>query len=346
MRSDQRNRPASGGRDGVGPIAQPEGEVLLAVDQPVEAEHSGRRRVSVGEPQRHRDLGADRCIGRRWRHRAVFSRSGTVARAHSAAAPRHRSGGPRRVVARRSGVPREAAVRDEARGPGIADEEGRDDQLQLVDEVVGQELGVHRPAALDHQPVHSAGAEVFAEPSHPDPPAAVDNGRDTSQPRACVGHARAHAVDELLGLAGDEEVGPRVQLHPFGHGDLNRRRWESISGPRVAARLRAHEQTRVVIADSRRSHQNRVARGAYSVDPIEVGVIGQFEAPRRRAAEIAVDRQRAAQQGVRKVRHVLLPFAATARSVFEAGYHVTMPRQAPRRRAGWRRAPARRRRRR
>src|SRR6202000_1697659 len=45
-------------------------------------------------------------------------------------------GEPRAAV----GVPREAPVADEARGPGVADEEGGDDQLQLVDEIVGQKL--------------------------------------------------------------------------------------------------------------------------------------------------------------------------------------------------------------
>ena len=36
-----------------GAIAEPEGEVLPAVDEPVEAEHAGGRGVPVGEPQGH-----------------------------------------------------------------------------------------------------------------------------------------------------------------------------------------------------------------------------------------------------------------------------------------------------
>jgi len=48
-----------GGRDSGGVIAQTEGEVLLAVDQPVEAEDSGVREVSVSEPKGQRHLGAD-----------------------------------------------------------------------------------------------------------------------------------------------------------------------------------------------------------------------------------------------------------------------------------------------
>ena len=46
------------------------------------------------------------------------------------------------------------------RGPGVADEERGDGQLQLVGEVLGEELRVHLAAALDHQPLHAARAEV------------------------------------------------------------------------------------------------------------------------------------------------------------------------------------------
>ena len=63
VRPDERRRPASAGRDGGGPVAEPEGEVLPAVDQPVEGEHPGGRRVAVGEPQRHASPG---CGSSRW----------------------------------------------------------------------------------------------------------------------------------------------------------------------------------------------------------------------------------------------------------------------------------------
>ena len=70
VRPDQRRPAASAGRDGGGTIAQPEGEVLLAVDQPVEGEHARGRGVPVGEPQGHGHLGADRRSGQRRRHRS------------------------------------------------------------------------------------------------------------------------------------------------------------------------------------------------------------------------------------------------------------------------------------
>ena len=76
------------------------------------------------------------------------------------------------------GVPGKAAVAHEPGSAGVADEHGSDNQLQLVDEVVGQELGVHLAAALDHQPLHAAGRKVAADPAHLHRVAAVhDRGR-------------------------------------------------------------------------------------------------------------------------------------------------------------------------
>src|SRR6185437_8747081 len=76
--------------------------------------------------------------------------AGLKARGHGVAQKDHIADladlGERRAAAR---VPGEAAVPHEPGGPRVAHEERRDDQLQLVDEVVGEELGVHRAAALD-----------------------------------------------------------------------------------------------------------------------------------------------------------------------------------------------------
>jgi peptidoglycan/LPS O-acetylase OafA/YrhL len=58
-------------------------------------------------------------------------------------------------------VPGEEAVAHEPRPPRVSDEDGRDDELELVGEVLGEELGVHHPAALDHQPLHPAVAEIL-----------------------------------------------------------------------------------------------------------------------------------------------------------------------------------------
>jgi hypothetical protein len=49
VQPDQRRRPTSRRGDGGGAIAQAEGEVLLAVGQPIETEHPGGRAVPVRE---------------------------------------------------------------------------------------------------------------------------------------------------------------------------------------------------------------------------------------------------------------------------------------------------------
>ena len=73
VQPDERLRSASHGGGRGGSIAQPEGEVLLAVDEPVEAEHPGGRGVPVCEAQGHRHLGADRRGGHWQRHRSPRS---------------------------------------------------------------------------------------------------------------------------------------------------------------------------------------------------------------------------------------------------------------------------------
>ena len=75
MRPDQWHGVGAHGRDGGGPIAEPEGEMLLTIDQAVEAEYAGRGGVAVGEPQGHRDLGADRRSGQGQRHRGFVAQS-------------------------------------------------------------------------------------------------------------------------------------------------------------------------------------------------------------------------------------------------------------------------------
>ena len=60
VRPDERCALARPGRESFGPIAEPEGEVLPGVYEPVETEHSSDGGLAVGEPQGHRELGPDR----------------------------------------------------------------------------------------------------------------------------------------------------------------------------------------------------------------------------------------------------------------------------------------------
>jgi hypothetical protein len=69
VQPDERCARATCACDGGGPVAQPEGEVLLTVDEPVERERSRGCGVSVCEPRWHGYLGTDRGSGQRTRHR-------------------------------------------------------------------------------------------------------------------------------------------------------------------------------------------------------------------------------------------------------------------------------------
>src|SRR5205085_10710759 len=78
-------------------------------------------------------------------------------------------------------VPREMAVADKPRGTRVAHEERGDDQLQLVDEVAGQKLGVNCPATFDHQTPYAALAEVLRVAAHLDVHAGGHLGRPPSK---------------------------------------------------------------------------------------------------------------------------------------------------------------------
>src|SRR3954471_10626253 len=106
--------------------------------------------------------------------------------------------------------PREVAVADEPRGPGVADKERRDHQLQLVDESGGEELGVHHAAALDHQAPYTPGGQVRGHQLEVDRVAAVDDGGHLTEPLAGVRAGRAGTVDELVDLTQREEPGGRL----------------------------------------------------------------------------------------------------------------------------------------
>jgi hypothetical protein len=94
--------------------------------------------------------------------------------------------------------------------------------VQLVGKISGEELSVHRLAALDHQPLHAAAAEILADPVHAHRLAAVDDGRHGAESLRRLVNPCAGAVDHLLGVAGREERGQGVQPSPSGDGDLDR----------------------------------------------------------------------------------------------------------------------------
>ena len=284
------------GLDGAGgraaeprPVAEAEREVLAAVDQPVEGEHARGRGEPVGEPQRHRHLRPDRRRGAAAGASSAPPRSGprrTAPTGRSATGPRPRSAAPRPAWRAGRGS-RGTAVADEAAGPRVADEERRHDQVQLVGEPAGEELGVHRPAALDHQPPHAAGVRGPRSSSDVDRLAAIDHSGHVPEPSRAWSDRGAGAVDDLLGVAGGEEPGAtgpaaRVPVTVTLIGDRRQPVGDPLrpagpaSGP-AAAGCRGGPSPRR--PGSRRTRPHRV-------DPVEVGVVGQ----QQRARSVAPSR--------------------------------------------------------
>ena len=100
---------------------------------------------------------------------------------------------------------REPPAAHEAAGSGIAHEERRDDELQLVGEVTGEELGEHLAATLDHQTPHPPVTEVGGHAPQVDLVLSVDHRGSRAEPSSQSARGAAGAVDELLAGAGGEE---------------------------------------------------------------------------------------------------------------------------------------------
>ena len=250
------------------------------VDEPVEGDRAARLvRVAVGEAQRH----------------GHFRRGSWPRRTRSTQNPGSASGSKRSERAYRnsttspiwrtsasvgpaSGIPRKPTIADEATRPRIADEQRRHHELQLVGQVGGQELRVHRAAALDHQSVDAARREVLADGLHVQPRAAVDHRGHRPEPRVGAGHAaaprnrRACPCRRRRRSSRPDPARPAAVSVTF-IGDVG---WPRAirSLPPIA---RADQQPRVVVADGRRADQDRVAGRPHRIDAVEVGVVGQRE---------------------------------------------------------------------
>ena len=73
--------------------------------------------------------------------------------------------------------PRERGVPHEARGPGIAHEQWRHNQMKFIGEIRSQELGVHGRPTLDHELANATIRQVSDELAHLDIGAEADNQR-------------------------------------------------------------------------------------------------------------------------------------------------------------------------
>ena len=271
--------------------------MFASVDEALEGEGSGRWRCSRRRSAAGSRPGCGCGLAERG-HQSLVTVRERVAEEHDVAEAAYVGQGGAMVL-----VPGEPAVLDEARGPRVADEEGGHDEVELVGQPGGEELGVDAAAALDHQPAGAAVVEVLDQPPHPHLRAAVDHGRDLAEPLAGLADGRSRTVDELVGLTGREEPRPRVEPRTGRDGHLDRRGRQAAGHALVAARGAAHEQPRVVLAHRLGADEDRVGRGPDGVHPLEVGRVGQQQALARGVVEVAVDGHPAAEQDVGPVSH-------------------------------------------
>ena len=125
---------------------------------PSKREHPRGRRVAVREAQRHRHLGADRRdrqVGRHASSSVSVVRTGRTAR--TAAARRRRSAGRRPASPGGPAFHGNCPSPTNRRARESPTKNGATTSCSSSARSAGEELGVHRAAALDHQPADPAG---------------------------------------------------------------------------------------------------------------------------------------------------------------------------------------------
>ncbi len=175
----------------------------------------------------------------------------------------------------------------------VADEEGRDHHLQLVDDSRPEEQGVDRRAALDHEARHLAVDEVGQHGGQPQGLARVDHRGDPGEPSPELVERARRGVDEPLPFARGEELRLRVQPGAgAGQRDFDRRRGRApfhALGPSSGG---ADEQAGVVGRDRPRSDQDGVDPGPLGVDPVQVLGAGEDQPLGASVVDVAVERHR------------------------------------------------------
>ena len=285
---------------------------------PSNGEHAGRGGEAVGEPQRHRHLGADRRGG--VRHGAA-SPSGSlgsvrcepwrqrVAQQHHvsdlAYLGQRARGGPgchgKPAVARRT-AGRASRRRRTARSRGAARRRGRRSGTGCGSARRPRPSAGGRPGRRGPRLIH---AQV-------DRLAAVDHGRDVAEPPPRPCHRAARAVDQLLVVAGAEEAAAGSSWRCPVTVTFDGRRRQPAGTRSLAARparttsrglsLRTvAAPTRIASQPARTSSTRSRSASLESTSRWSVGVV-----------EVAVDRDAAAEQDVREVSHGSPPAPAAS----------------------------------
>jgi hypothetical protein len=189
----------------------------------------------------------------------------------------------------------EAPVAGEPGRGRVAEEERRDDEVQLVDQPGAEEGRLDRGATLDQQPVDTPSRQIGEQRRQRDRVAGVHDLRPGAEPRPQGGDRRAGRVDDALGVPGLEEGGRGVEVTGPRDGHLGRGGREPAGDPGRAPLAGADEEARIVGADGPGADQDRVTRGAHVVDPVEVVCGGEDETLGGGVVEVSVQRGRAAQ---------------------------------------------------
>ncbi len=183
---------------------------------------------------------------------------------------------------------------------GVADEQRGEDELEFVGEALVQELGVDSAAALDHQ---AADAAHVVQVLQQGPPVQGGTERDDvgGAPEEAGGPlgAPVGGVDDLV-AAGVPEVGPGIEVAGGGDRDLQRVLRFALRHPGRAPLGGVDQQAGVVGADRAGADEDRVDRGPYRVDPVEVGRAGQQQALGAGVVQVAVEGDGGGQQHVRQ----------------------------------------------
>jgi hypothetical protein len=107
---------------------------------------------------------------------------------------------------------RERPVVDEARRPRVAHEHRGDDELELVGQAQGQQLGQNPTAALDHEPPDAAAAQVVEHPGQVDGGSGVHHGRRPGQSPLEKWHRRRRGEDHRPRTGFGEDPRTRVEV--------------------------------------------------------------------------------------------------------------------------------------
>ena len=164
---------------------------------------------------------------------------------------------------------------------------------------------MHLAAALDHQPAHAAvrgGPRPRSAGRRGWPPSTTVATAPSRRSRQR--HRPARAVDELLAVAGGEEVAARVEAAALGDGDLHRGlRQPAHAGARRAAPASAPAAAGCRCAPSpRRPGSRRTRRGPASTRSRSAS-LDSTSRSLGGGVEVAVERDAAAQHRVRTLSH-------------------------------------------